>query len=619
MIVRSRTLLSLALLAVAVGVVQRRRGPAAGSLTVRHAAAHDTSSPLRDAAVPSRAGDAMRLPAFALAPGDDDDDARGDTITTIAHTVPAGSAAVEQTTQGTRPAPLLVSRFDGLGVGFTGPQGAAPLRNPSDNSLAVGPDHIVQIVNTRMAVFTKKGARYDSTGVVLYGAVETRNVFKGFGGPCELRNNGDAVVRYDQLARRWLIVMPIFSRVPKRAVEPEPGRDGEPARRSMRGQPGQPGAPRVLEQPRVLPRDSQGIAPAFVPRTSGQPRAPTDSGSYAMCYAVSTSPDPLGAYYRYEFVRPLFPDYPRPAVWPDGYYVPSSTGDEVIQKHACVADRARMLRGEDATEQCVVIDGVNFLNNADVDGTQLPPPGAPNIMIAAGGTQLKKVMEDDALYAWTFHVDWRDSSKTHVEGPRKIAVAPYHYLCDGQLTNCVPQPGTDRGLDAQGDKLMARVVYRRIGTQESVVAVHSVNSTSGGGGVRWYELRVGPKRTLSLYQQGTFAPDSFFRWMGSPAMDAKGNIGIGYSFGGTPHFVGQRFAGRLAGDPLGTLSLHEAVLVEGESAQTNTLRWEDYTQTAMDPSDDCTIWYVGDYLRTGAASYSTRIGGYRFPGCATRR
>ena len=28
-------------------------------------------------------------------------------------------------------------------------------------------------------------------------------------------------------------------------------------------------------------------------------------------------------------------------------------------------------------------------------------------------------------------------------------------------------------------------------------------------------------------------------------------------------------------------------------AQTNTLRWEDYTQTAVDPDDDCTIWYVG--------------------------
>jgi hypothetical protein len=55
--------------------------------------------------------------------------------------------------------------------------------------------------------------------------------------------------------------------------------------------------------------------------------------------------------------------------------------------------------------------------------------------------------------------------------------------------------------------------------------------------------------------------------------------------------------------------------VEGEGAQTNTLRWEDYTQTAVDPADDCTIWYVGDYLKKDAPNYSTRIGAFRMPGC----
>ncbi len=72
------------------------------------------------------------------------------------------------------------------------------------------------------------------------------------------------------------------------------------------------------------------------------------SGPYSICYAISTSDDPLGAYYRYEFLRPLFPDYPRPAIWPDGYYVPSSTGDEVIQKHACIVERDAMLQGRPA-------------------------------------------------------------------------------------------------------------------------------------------------------------------------------------------------------------------------------------------------------------------------------
>ena len=122
--------------------------------------------------------------------------------------------------------------------------------------------------------------------------------------------------------------------------------------------------------------------------------------------------DPLGEYYRYEFLRPLFPDYPRPAVWPDGYYVPTSTGDEVIEKHACVVDRQRMLRGEPATEQCVIINDVNFLNNADLDGKRLPPAGAPNVMMAAGGTQLKDDLDDDGIYAWNFHVDWKTPANT---------------------------------------------------------------------------------------------------------------------------------------------------------------------------------------------------------------
>jgi len=340
-----------------------------------------------------------------------------------------------------------------------------------------------------------------------------------------------------------------------------------------------------------------------------------------MCYAISVGPDPLGAYYRYAFERPLFPDYPRPAVWIDGYYNPTSSSDNRIsetiatQKHACVVDRAKMLKGQPASEQCLVVLNVNFLNNADIDGQALPPAGAPNVMMAAGGTQLDKIVDADTIDAWQFHVDWQDPSKTALTGPEKIAVAPYHYLCDGQLTNCVPQPGTDRGLDAQGDKIMSRLVYRRTGNRESIVAVHSINSAAGGGGVRWYEFQIAKDRNVTLRQQGTYAPDGFFRWMASPAIDRLGNIGIGYSFGGTPNFAGQRFAGRLAADPPGLLTLRETVLVEGEAAQTNVGRWEDYTTTAMDPSDDCTIWYVGDYLKKDAASYSTRIGSFRMPGC----
>lgn len=506
--------------------------------------------------------------------------------------------AVEQTSFGSKTAPTLVTSFDGLGESFIGPQGTAVMRNPSDNSLAVGLDHVVQTVNSRMAIFTKKGKKYPESGKVLYGPVETKNVFRGFGGPCEQINNGDAVVRYDQLADRWLIVMPTFRKGISRNIDTVTG-----AKKIVP----QPGEAVLLYQPPAPAAAATSAIPAQ--RPSG-PRPP-DKGTYCMCYAISTGPDPLGTYYRYEFERELFPDYPRPTVWPDGYYTTTSTGDDVIERHAYVVDRNKMLKGEDAKEQSFIVKDVNFIINADLDGKQLPPAGAPSIMLAAGGSQLKKNLGDDGIYAWKFYVDWKDFSKTRLEGPVKIDVAPYEYQGGGQLTKTVPQPETDQRLDSQGDKLMARLVYRRMGNRESVVGVHSVNSSTGGGGVRWYEFLVNKDRSLRLYQQSTYAPDTNYRWMASPAIDGKGNIGIGYSFGGKSDYPGQRFAGRHYGDPLGQLTLNEVVLVNGEASQTNTLRWEDYTQTAVDPSDDETIWYVGDYLKKGARNYSTKIGAFK--------
>jgi len=170
-------------------------------------------------------------------------------------------------------------------------------------------------------------------------------------------------------------------------------------------------------------------------------------------------------------------------------------------------------------------------------------------------------------------------------------------------------------IDAQGDKITARLVYRRIGNRQSNVATHSVNTSQGGGAVRWCAFRVAPVRKVSLSPQGTHASDGLYRWMASPAIDRFGNTGFGYSFGGVLHVSGQRFAGRPNTDPVGQLTLRENVLATGEAAQTNTLRWQDCKQTAVHPSDDCTIWYVGDYLKKDATSYPTRIGAFRFPQC----
>ena len=439
---------------------------------------------------------------------------------------PVGSIArqsigIEQTAAGSRPAAQLVESFDGLGAGLTA---GVPPRNPSDNSLAVGPDHIIQTVNSQLVVFTKRGKRFDTTGKVLYGPIATNTAFAGFGGVCEARPNGDAVVRYDQLAARWLIVMPIFRRL--EPVSHQPGSDANdprarrdlPACRDSRlpANSRRPVSPRNQARPRALGLHLLRLRRHEVKGRLPQRRRPV---RYAICYAVSATDDPLGPYYRYAFERPLFPDYPRPAVWPDGYYTATSTGDEVIQKHVCAVDRMKMLKGLPATEQCVVIDGVNFLNTADVDGTHAPPTGAPNIVMAAGGTQLKKVLGDDAIFAWSLHVDWTNPSKTRIDGPHRIPVAPYRYLCGGQLTNCVPQPSTDRKLDAQGDKIMPRLVYRRIGRVESIVAVHSIDTVASSGGGEMVRVQAGSTSHAGALSTGNICSRRFL------SMDGKSSHG----------------------------------------------------------------------------------------------
>src|SRR5262249_16719645 len=151
----------------------------------------------------------------------------------------------------------------------------------------------------------------------------------------------------------------------------------------------------------------------------------------------------------------------------------------------------------------------------------------------------------------------------------------------------------------QGDKLMQRLSYRNFGTYQSLVITHSVNGPSGGAGLRWYELRIDAAGNPTLYQQSTFAPDTSYRWMGSAAMDGRGHIGIGFSFGGAPSFPGQRFVARAASDPLGTMGFRESVLIDGQVSQTSGLRWQDFATLAIDPSDDATFWYIGDYYKTG--------------------
>src|SRR5437763_3217409 len=231
------------------------------------------------------------------------------------------------------------------------------------------------------------------------------------------------------------------------------------------------------------------------------------------CVAVSTSGDPTGSYARYAFSYSNFPDYPKLGVWPDGYYVTfnmfTSSGTSVHGPEICALDRTSMLAGQPATQQCKTLgtsDG--GMLPSDNDGTISPPAGAPNDILEFGTNSLK-------LYR--FHLDWANTSNTTLTGPTTIPVAAFTPACNGGGT-CIPQSGTSQQLDSLADRLMYRLEYRNFGDHDALVVNHSIVAGSSVG-VRWYELRNVTAGTPTVYHEGTYAPESSYRSVGS---DARG-------------------------------------------------------------------------------------------------
>jgi PKD repeat protein len=160
---------------------------------------------------------------------------------------------------------------------------------------------------------------------------------------------------------------------------------------------------------------------------------------------------------------------------------------------------------------------------------------------------------------------------------------------------------------------MYRLQYRNFGGYQVMLTNHSVNADgTGRAGVRWYELR-NYGSGWSIYQQGTYAPaDGNSRWMGSIAMNGKGDIGLGYSVSSSSTFPSIRFAGQTAANSgSGVLDVAETSIKAGEFSQTGVNRWGDYSMMSVDPTDDATFWYTTEYSG-GGWNWKTQIASFNF-------
>lgn len=449
----------------------------------------------------------------------------------------------------------VIASADGLGRDLPDGNGEPmPITSiPPDTNGSVGETQFVQTVNAYFAVFDKKdllGSGTKSTTPVrpAFGWAPINVIWHGFGGACEESNDGDPVVAYDKIAKRWII--------------------------------------------------SQLATPSGA-------SVPQDE-----CIAISTTSDATGAYYRYEFNQPSLNDYPKLSVWPDAYYITYNMLNGPEGARICAYERAQMLTGKPAREIAVQLsDSFWSLLPSDFDGPpdeeHLPSPGSPCYFLSLGSNV-------NSLDFWKFHVDWADPTKSQfgdgAGGPdRVIKVAPF---ADAP-SQCpsIPQVGTAQKLDALGERLLHRLAYRRFAGHESLVTNHSIRGRATAT-PRWYEIRD-PGNVPVVAQQGTFSPDTTSRWIGSIAMDRFGNISLGYNASSKRIHPSIRIAAQKFGGPSGILGTEQVILdsrssQEGDDAE----RWGDYSSMSVDPVDDTTFWFTTEYLarsENSSYSWSTRI------------
>jgi hypothetical protein len=453
--------------------------------------------------------------------------------------------------------------------------------NPGDPNGEVGPNNFVEMINLVFAV-------YDKAGNLLAGPIDTGSLWTDFAIPDCTDPSGDPVVLYDQFMDRWLL--------------------------------------------------SQ-----FTTSGLNDPTKP-----FWNCVAISTSGDPTGTYYRYAFETTsdgifYFPDYPKYGNWTDSYVLTTrefgptieyGIGVYALEKNKMVNGdpNARSVKffidGNDPTLFPLIGDG---LLPADVDGKQKPKTDTAIPIVGTQDDDASYGATFDALNIWDLFIKWRSTPIASLALNAQLPTASFDSIfpCTPTARDCLPQPGVPVG-DARDLDILSyrqrptfRLAYRNFKTYESLVTNQSVEATPGVAGARWYEIRRDGAGTYSLYQQGTYAPgDGVHRWMGSIAMDKKGNMALGYSVvNGVDVFPGIRYTGRLAGDPLGQMTLGEGTIIDGSGIQrTTNSRWGDYTDITVDPTDDCTFWYVNEYYTlagqiSSTAGWQTRVGTFKLPGC----
>ncbi|WP_336514095.1 T9SS-dependent choice-of-anchor J family protein [Pollutibacter soli] len=254
------------------------------------------------------------------------------------------------------------------------------------------------------------------------------------------------------------------------------------------------------------------------------------------------------------------------------------------------------------------------LTPVSLAGNLPAPSGTPGLFMYFSDEDFTSDSRDrDSVGLLGFHVDFSDAAQSSVQPVTSQEVSSFKSdICPDR--NCAVSPD-GQGYDVQSATIMNRPWYRNFGAYQSLVATHTVDANGDGlAGLRWYELRRNFPG-WSVFQQGTFSPQGdqacsesspMHRFMGAITINAEGQIAMGYSSSSSKRYASLSFTGRNAQDPLNRMTYLETDVIQGSGYGSFGNRWGDYSEIVPDISNDSVFWFTGMY-GAGPTSWRTRI------------
>ncbi len=426
---------------------------------------------------------------------------------------------------------LIFPNVPGTSIGTTIVGQTSPGLSPTDNNIAVGPNHVIQMVNNTSGSFIKI---WNKAGAVVQNSITLASI-TGFAG------SGDPIVLYDQLANRWLL---------------------------------------------------SEFGPNFA------------SCCNQLIMAVSTTADPTGTWSVYQYIDvSFFPDYPKYSVWHNAYYATTNdfnaSGTSYLGSSVWAFNRTAMLAGAATavmvrSRQTGAGNMFYYMGTVGLEGNTTSSQNGLFIVPSPPTTlNIFEVTPDFVTPGITV-------------GP----LLPLTIAAFSSPPVSVAQQGTGTIINTLGHRMMFKLNYRNNSGTESIVLTHTVGNGALAA-VRWYELRR-VAAVWTVFQQGTITgADGNSRFMGGISMDGCGNIALMYDKSGTTSFPSIVYTGRNAADPLNTMTLAEATIINGTTFHTNS-RWGDYNTTVQDYPNNNSFWstsqhsnqqtYIANYSLTGGCA-----------------